>query len=161
MIKYLRSLFYILPFIVGGFVFYKIDLTTTLDEPPKKEGLVDKINTKKSPEDDVNLFLSSNDFIFKSNGYEKFSIKKDGKILGISEIDENKRLLIKIIAFNKARKNLNNFLTEKNLNLDDRQDLKEFSKNIQIEIDKTKNILYKMYEGKLHPLDKDFLETLK
>jgi len=161
MTKFFRSFYYILPFVVGGFVFYKVDLNSSEEQLQKKEKSIEKIESSKNSDDDIKLFLDANDFIFKSSGYDKVLVKKDGKVLGISDIDENKKLLIKIIAYNKARKNLNNFLSEKKLNLDEKQELKEFSKNIQNEIDKTKNILYKIYEVKLHPLDKDFLEALK
>lgn len=123
---------------------------------------VEKIEDQKSKsKQDINDFINSCVFLFDEKGFENGKIKKDKKEYGYNDLDESKKSLFRFMAINKSRKKLDIFLLENKIKLADDENLKQFSKKLDEEVDKIKNILYKTHGAALHPLDKDFLESMK
>jgi hypothetical protein len=160
MIKMMKFLFYFLPFIFGILVFIFVQKNPEV-AVEKTENVVAKENSEANSQDIINNFIKSNKFAIDEDGISKTLIKKDGKIYSISQMSETQKLLVKLIAINKVKNKLSYFVSENKIDVDKNQEVHNFSKNIQNEIDKTKDMLYKIFQSNLHPLDKDFLEAIK
>ena len=157
--KFLKIFAYTVPFVITVVVVFAFS---------KKNEIVDSTKDKKSKTETIDQtpkyvedFLLSNSKLIDTGKFEKIKIQKDNKTFFYKELNETKQKLIEILIYKQLLSKTDEFIKSNSIKIENFQNLKDFYSKIENNVANGKNFIYKLYGSSLHPLDKDFLETLK
>ena len=157
--KFLKVLFYTVPFVITVIVVFAFSKKNDIIDLPKYEK--PQVETVDQTPKYVEDFLLSNSKLMDIGKFEKIKIQKDNKIFSYKELNETKQKLIQILIYKQLLSKTDEFIKSNNIKIENFQNLIDFYSKIENNVANSKNFIYKLHGSSLHPLDKDFLETLK
>lgn len=120
-----------------------------------------KSTTNETNEKYIDEFIDNNNQILTKERFQKIKIQKDKKTYSFNELAETKQKIIEILLYKQMMTKTEEFIKSNNIKIENHKNLDNFYKKIESDVANNKNALYKLYGASLHPLDKDFLDTLK
>jgi hypothetical protein len=152
--KFVKTLAFILPFIISLITFYYLNVETPKISPIQKAAEVknqnDEVFTKWH--DNVNK-------VFDNTYFDNIQAKKDDKIYDLDKLNDNKKLIFKIMIFSKVedecKKMLSNPLSQKQT-----ESVADILEKCKKNVHENKQKLYNLKGDKTHLFDKYFLENL-
>ena len=152
--KFVKTLAFILPFIISLITFYYLNVETPKISPIQKAAEVknqnDEVFTKWH--DNVNK-------VFDNTYFDNIQAKKDDKIYDLDKLNDNKKLIFKIMIFSKVedecKKMLSNPLSQKQT-----ESVADILEKCKKNVHENKQKLYNLKGEKTHLFDKYFLENL-
>jgi L-rhamnose mutarotase len=152
--KFAKALAFILPFVISLITLYYLTVE------PGKISPIQKVAELKDKNDEIFSKWQDNvNKVFENTYFENIQAKKDDKIYELDKLNDNKKLIFKIMVFSKVedecKKMLSNPLSQKQT--DSVTDILEKCKK---NVHENKQKLYNLKGDKTHLFDKYFLENL-
>lgn len=156
--KILKSIGYCLPFILGGLAIF-----FTKEKPIEKYEetiVISKLIADKTAEY-VENFIKDSNVVISDEKFSKIKLQKNEKIFKFTELSETKQNILKIMIYKQMLVKTDAFIKDNNIKTEKHNDLQKFQNKLELSIANSRNNIYKIYGTAIHPLDKDFLESLK
>ena len=156
--RILKFIGYCLPFLLGALAvsFIRVNKHLKQQEPAV---IVDSKIQDLTPEY-VENFIRDANFAISDAQFAKIKLQKNDKIYKFDELNDTKKNILKIMIYKQMLVKANSFAKDNNIKLENHDNLQKFQNNIESSIANSRNTIYKIYGTAIHPLDKDFLESL-